>query len=112
MEEDDADEVSDYEDLDEEAQVCTNVIKIKHTKNYELDEKDRISKISRDKPILDTPGDIYNVYYKPKSILKSKMTNIQDTQLGNKVFNEPERFEANESSTKENNFKFEPQKVK
>ena len=98
--------------MEERAQACTNVIKIKHTKSYELDEKDRINKISRDKPILDTPGDIYSVFYKPKSILKSKITNIQDTQGENKVFNEPARFEAEESSTKENNFKFEPQKVK
>jgi hypothetical protein len=126
-----------YEENDNESikiknndQVCTKVINIKHTKSIELDDKQRNQKVSRDKPSLDTPGDIWSMYHKPKSILKSKnnfeqnaqqVTSIVsddiypgggDTVIKNmNLFNQQDES-CSSSHQKENQFKFEPLKVK
>ena len=46
-------------------------IEVKHTKNEAIEYQDRKLKLSRDKPEINSPADIFKVFYKPKSILKN-----------------------------------------
>jgi hypothetical protein len=93
----------------------SKVIKITHTTNEKIEEKLRNLKVSRVKPELNSPGDIYTVFYKPKSILKPSMTSQIDDNANN-IHSEVDRDKKEEtikSEIKNAEFeKFEPQKVK
>lgn len=126
---DDEDDYDDEEELDSDdndanekdeirnkADSSTFFIKIKHTKNATLDEIDHRLKTSRVKPSLNSPGDVYNVFYKPKSILKqtsSEHIDADDEQSKHLSMincgkdNNREEI-SSKSETKE---KFEPEKV-
>ncbi len=85
------------------------VIKIKHTKNETLDELDRRNRLSRDKPALENPGDIYTTFHQPKSILKNK----DDVILVDDAKEVSDRHVSAELKEPKNvlNEKFEPTKV-
>jgi hypothetical protein len=125
---DDDDEVDytdsddDYEDEEDDSSVKVStdakttkapaVIKIKHTKSEMLDELERRHRLSRERPALDNPGDIYNMFYKPKSILK----NTDETGITNKSADVTKSVETvGEKTVREAknvlNEKFEPEKV-
>jgi hypothetical protein len=80
--EDDCDDDDDEDDDDlnaansddkENVKPSTKIIKINHTTNSLIEEKIRNRKVSIDKADENlTPGDIFNVFYKPKSILKQR----------------------------------------
>lgn len=93
----------------------SKTIKITHTTSEKIEEKLRNLKVSRVKPELNSPGDIYTVFYKPKSILKPSMTSQLDDN-GNNLHSEVDREtqkETSKSEIKNAEFeKFEPQKVK
>jgi hypothetical protein len=85
------------------------VIKIRHTKSETLNEIDRRNRLSRDKPVLDNPGDIFTTFYQPKSILKNKddLVLVDDEKL------KARRPVSTEPKAPKNvlNEKFEPEKV-
>lgn len=106
-----SDSATDYDsDKNESFELVPKVINFKHTISSELDQVERNLKVSRDKPNVDNPGDIYKIYYQPKSILKTKSTNETDTQrssdLSTNSTSEPRKVVQNE-----NKIKFEPQKA-
>jgi prefoldin subunit 5 len=114
-EDDDFDSEEYYDDKENEIPKADSsktrnpiVIKIKHTQSEELCDLERRRNFSRDKPQLDNPGDIYNMFYKPKSILRNK----NDTILVNENFsNENKSNIINQEPKNALNEKFEPQKV-
>lgn len=117
---DEEDENSDdYEYSDEEEKESEKVepykptiIHIKHTKSELLDEIDRNRKVSREKPELDSPGDIFSVFYKPKSILKATShEHLNKAELEMNVEEkQPEMAQKDEVKNAENE-KFEPSKA-
>lgn len=101
----------DDEEFTEEEEIAETksvVIHIKHTKNDLLDNKERNRRLSRDKPEIDSPADIYTVFNKPKSILKktSEQTLFEKPEIESKknvkLKEEPKNAESE---------KFEPHKV-
>jgi hypothetical protein len=105
----DSEDSDDYEEeLDELTIRTPHTIRIKHTKSFELDEKENNLKLSREKPSINTPADIYSCFYKPKSILKatsSSEMNIQQIEEG--VENLTGKMEPKNAEDE----KFEPLKV-
>ena len=111
---------SNYEDYDEEEGEETdesyeehvpNKIHFKHSKSVDLDEMIRNINVSRDKPSLDNPGDIYKTFYQPKSILKTTGTSKTNASLSTNLNTEVESEDSDNDSQKENTLKFEPLKV-
>lgn len=114
----DGESSDDTEDTDEETESesedqdeHTKVIHIKHTESSQLDQVQRNLNVSRDKSSLDNPGDIYRVFFQPKSILKTESKSI-DTVVPEKQVD----FKAVESeqvteTTKADKVKFEPHKA-
>ena len=123
-EDNDEEEYSDYEEdyeeyseendqkIAEKTQPC--VIKIRHTQSDALDELDRINRLSRDKPVLDSPGDIFKVHYKPKSILKNKEDQVSVEPVSSSNLKEETGIKRVPLKEAKNvmNEKFEPEKVK
>lgn len=60
-------------------------ILIKHTRNEKLAEIERNLAVSRDRPEINSPGDIYRYFLKPKSILKNSEVNIASSSDVNKI---------------------------
>ena len=93
----------------------SKVIKITHTTSEKIEETLRNLKVSRVKPELNSPSDIYTVFYKPKSILKPSITSQLDDNANN-LYSEVDcetQKETSKSEIKNAEFeKFEPQKVK
>lgn len=85
------------------------IINIKHTQNDEIDQIDRKLKLSRDRPEINSPGDIYSNFYKPKSILKSSSTSSLSHETSDDVdIKKPvEKVEPKNAEMG----KFEPEKV-
>lgn len=79
-------------------------IEIKHTINEAIEYQDRKLKFSRDKPEINSPADIFKVFYKPKSILKN-------TCSENLIENTPEPELIKKEPTNAIMEKFEPQKA-
>jgi len=114
--ESDYDDVDDYEDSDdyEGAPEVSNIrapytIRIEHTKSTQLDEKEHNLKVSREKPAINSPADIYSCFYKPKSILKPNISSDMKIQ-----FKGEEQIETLTEKTEPKNAeneKFEPLKV-
>lgn len=100
---DDDDDVSDESDKENRS----SVIRITHTKVSEELERNR--KVSRDKGEIETPADIYSVFYRPKSILKNAASleseiRAQDDDYLSKSEQQPQQHTSD-------TFKFERQKV-
>lgn len=115
---DDYDDDEDYYEEDEatsepadeeEASKQPAVIRIKHTSNKTLEEIDRRNRLSRDKPELNSPGDIYNVFYKPKSILKQ--SSKENIPVVSHQDQDSKKTISKESPKNAENQKFEPEKV-
>jgi hypothetical protein len=91
----------EQEEDDEKEESGPFKIIIKHTKSEKIDELQRNERVSRDKPEINSPADIFNQFYKPKSILK-------------KTSEEPTEFppqQDTEIRSNESKDKFEPSKV-
>ena len=103
---------------DEDKSPTTIHLKINHTRSTVLDEIERNRKVSRDKPIIETPADIYNVFFKPKSILKRPSVDYTAEESLEKFKFPTESSTASNKEIKPSNeenkpaFKFEPHKVK
>ena len=116
------DEDDDYEEYDtDEEQAEENVkvesapitLYIKHTKTAELEEIDRKLKISREKPEINSPGDIYAHFYKPKSILKSSSTTSISSDEMKSFDNDNKDSQVQKEEPKNAELgKFEPEKVR
>jgi hypothetical protein len=89
-------------------------IHIKHTKTAEIDEIEKNLKLSRDKPEINSPGDIYTHFYKPKSILKSSSTtsiSSSDEMKSSDIDEKSKIVQKLEPKNAESG-KFEPEKVR
>lgn len=99
---------SDESEVEDE-EPCPSVINFRHT--VASDEYERNLMLSRDKPCLNSPGDVYKVFYKPKSILKThknseSVTKSNQVKEDYSIKENEQKFEGKESS-----FKYEPEKV-
>ena len=88
-------------------ETCSVVINFKHTKTSK--DLDRNLMISRDKPCLNSPGDVYKMFYKPKSILKTQTNSI--ISENQEIDDDSEKITEKSLEGKENLLKFEPEKV-
>jgi hypothetical protein len=117
-EDDDFDEYDSDEETEEDHIVKVEpgplTIHIKHTKTVELDESDMKLKLSREKPQINSPGDIYTHFYKPKSILKSSsITSISsDNEIRSSDDNEKSQPVIKADPKNAELGKFEPEKVR
>lgn len=95
-------ETETEEDLDEN--IGPIRIEIKHTKCELIDQLDRKLKFSRDKAEINSPADIYNLFNKPKSILKNSgsFNSVEKTFESESVREEPKNAKME---------KFEPHKA-
>jgi hypothetical protein len=111
---------SEKESFENSQEIAPHRIQIRHTKNDIIDEMARRRKLTRSEPTVavDSPADIYLKYYKPKSILKS---NERNEALSEKNAPVNVKFDLKEekrkkitanSETTDDEFKFEPNKVK
>ena len=113
------DEEEDYvaeseDDLSKENKnhAVTKIIRIKHTESEIIEEKLRNLKFSREKPEVNSPGDIFNVFYKPKSILKQSQTASELGSTEDETKSKNATSQALKSEIKNAEFEqFEPQKV-
>jgi hypothetical protein len=97
----------DSDDQEEEVKVSQQpiIIKIKHTKSEKLAEIERNLSLSRDKPDINSPGDIYTQFFKPKSILKNTNgENRTEVDKSSKTSEEPIENKAKPAN-------FDPHKV-
>lgn len=97
----------DSDDQEEEVKVSQQpiIIKIKHTKSEKLAEIERNLSLSRDKPDINSPGDIYTHFFKPKSILKNTNgENRTEVDKSSKTSEEPIENKAKPAN-------FDPHKV-
>lgn len=102
---------AETESEDEDRGAYTKVIRIKHTENCHLDQLQRNLNVSRDKISLDNPGDIYRVFYQPKSILKTEKSFDSDASVKGVNFNFAENEQVDKETAKDEKVKFEPHKV-
>lgn len=102
----------DYDDTREAPEPI--VIKIKHTNTEKLAEIERNLAVSRDRPELNSPGDIYSYFFKPKSILKKTNSSDSggDTERKQSIkFVNDENLPPSEKANPQLETKFEPHKV-
>ncbi|CAF1001401.1 unnamed protein product [Brachionus calyciflorus] len=104
-----SDEEEEEEEDDEIAEEYVKVepikIQIKHTANEFIEEQDRRLRLSREKPEINSPADIYSVFNKPKSILKkTSLTPIESDHI---LPVEHKKVEPKNAEME----KFEPQKA-
>ncbi len=97
-------DVEDDEDGEDIQNPATFTINFKHSHN---DDTIRNLSLSRDKPSLDNPGDIYRTFFKPKSILK---TNPQKENISN-INSEVEKKENLARPLKADESNFDSKKV-
>lgn len=102
---------AETESEDEDREAYTKVIRIKHTENGQLDQAQRNLNVSRNKSSLDNPGDIYRVFYQPKSILKAEKSIDSDAPVKGVNFNVVENEQVEQETAKDEKVKFEPHKV-
>ena len=93
--------------------MSTNIIRITHTKEEELSEKERQLRISRAKQELNSPGDIYTLFHKPKSILKVGSSSSSNISLNSDYDKENADTSMTPNIEPKNaeDGKFEPEKV-
>ena len=91
----------------------TNVIYIKHTKidSYNELKMESFVRYDQNEVVLQTPGDIYKVFHKPKSILKVQ-NSFENFSCENKMKNENETLLDDDCATSvTSKFDFQPLKV-
>jgi unconventional prefoldin RPB5 interactor 1 len=98
----DSDDYTSSEESDEKREQSTNVIKITHTN---LPEENPLLK-QRSNQLINTPSDVYRLFHKPKSILKTQISTEE-----NKIQITEEPASQIETNSKEQMPKFEPLKA-